>query len=163
MLPMLILSSMGYCQQISSDREILRWPEFKGEDFSKAVNYYFESGHAFGFYGRESGMSYYPIEISFGFDSDGSLKKAEVVKSSGFKKLDREVLMLSKNFARKRFMTPAYSKEGPVPCSLTVPIICKCLTRHEPKDKNSPITYLIGANDYPSKFGGTANYYQWLW
>ena len=119
-------------------------PQFKGKDFSVAIYNYFYSGDAFYFgnkpYSNEPETTYYEMSIKFEFNSDGSLKKASVVKSSGYKSLDNKVLNLSKNYARKKYMTPAYSDGVPVPCVITVPLLCKyyVLTTY---NSNAPRNY----------------------
>lgn len=152
-LSLLVLVSVnGYCQEtVSADSSVsafvfkdFKEPQFKGKDFSVAIYNYFYSGDAFYFgskpKSKEPEITYYEMSIKFEFDSDGSLKKASVVKSSGYKSLDKKVLSLSKNYARKKYMTPAYSDEVPVPCVITVPLLCKyyVLTTY---NSNAPRNY----------------------
>ena len=104
-------------------------PQFKGKDFSVAIYNYFYSGDAF-YFGdnrilKQPEFTYYEMSVKYEFDLNGHLKNASIVKSSGYKSLDKKVLSLSKNYARKKFMTPAYSDEVPVPCVITVPLLCK--------------------------------------
>jgi len=147
---LILISSKSYSQDPIiaevTDSSIVRLPLFKGVDLHIALYNYFCSGTAFGFNGREEGMSYYEMSVNFLFDEKGKLQTAKIARSSGFDYLDRKVLLLSKNFVRKRFMTPAYSKEGPVLCDITIPIVCKYRTLSE-TDNNQVIRYLSGGND----------------
>ena len=130
-------SCVGYCQEtIPSDSSVnatafknFKEPQFKGKDFSIAIYNYFYSGDAF-YFGdnrnlKEPELTYYEMSIKYEFDLNGHLKNASIVKSSGYKSLDKKILSLSKNFAKKKYMTPACSEEVPVPCVLTVPLLCK--------------------------------------
>lgn len=153
-LTILLVSILGHSQITSGEKDdlaIIKRPQFKGQDVAVALNDYFYSGNAFGFFGRESGLSYYEMAISFSFDSDGSLKKASIEKSSGFKSLDRKVLMLSKNFCKKRYMAPACSANGPIPYDITVPIVCKYLTLSH-SSNNAALRYLSGGHSMYSKW-----------
>ena len=152
---LILISSKSYSQDPIiaevTDSSIVRLPLFKGVDLHIALYNYFCSGTAFGFNGREEGMSYYEMSVNFLFDAKGKMQRAEIVRSSGFDYLDRKVLLLSKNFVRKRFMTPAYSKDGPVPCDITIPIVCKYWTLSE-TDNNQVIRYLSGGHSMYSKW-----------
>ena len=87
------------------------FPKFKGEVFQVALYNYVQNYYQFCPNERE----YHPV-IRFEFNDDGSLSKAEILRSTGSPSLDRSLLCRCKDFAHKKFMTPAYSEDGPVAC-----------------------------------------------
>ena len=115
----------------TGDYSLTDFPKFKGEVFQQAVykyiQYEFRNSPT-----RE--REYHPV-VSFLFNDDGSLKKAEVVETSGSNTVDSRLLNLCKNFTRKKFMTPAYSEEGPIPCTVTVRFDFRWIT---PRDFKEP-------------------------
>lgn len=146
---MLVISSIGYCQIDSIDpfneNEVLKKPQFKHKDFSNAIYTYFYNGDGFDFWrpytpAELQDYSYYRIDLKFYFNSDGSVKRVSLTKSSGYDSLDKKVMKLAKNFARKKYMTPAYSKDGPIPYETIIQLDCKYLTL-SPKQTNQPIKY----------------------
>ena len=150
-LPMLFFPSIGYCQQLSSDKEIIKWPTFKDELFQVAVyNYIYNELDLSNVVSPSMGLSDYTPKVSFSIKSNGSLKTAKIIQSTGSKWLDNKVLMLCKDFVRKKFMTPAYSENGPVECYLTVTLGFRYYSLS--KNNSGPIRYLSGGHSMYSKW-----------
>ena len=96
-LPMLFFPSIGYSQQLSSDKEIIKWPTFKDELFQVAVyNYIYNELDLSNVVSPSMGLSDYTPKVSFSIKSNGSLKTAKIIQSTGSKWLDNKVLMLCK-------------------------------------------------------------------
>ena len=116
------------CAQPSAS-DLKAFPKFKGEVYQVAVYNYIQYEFR---NSRDSDREYHPV-VSFQFNDDGSLEKAEVIKSSGSSTVDNHVLNLCKIFTRRKFMTPGYSEDGPVACTVTVEFDFRWIT---PRDFN---------------------------
>ncbi len=91
------------------------YPRFKGEIFQVALYNYVQN-----YYQKAPKLRDYHPVLRFEFNDDGSLSKAEILRSTGSPSLDRSLLCTCKDFAHKKFMTPAYSEDGPVACTVEV-------------------------------------------
>jgi len=104
----------------SEGLSIKDYPRFKGVEYQIAVTEYIQD------YFRDYTLSNkyntsYMSTLAFVFDEKGSLVKVVVSKTTGSNLLDNKLLNLCKDFTRKKFMTPALSEDGPVPCVLEIP------------------------------------------
>lgn len=113
--------AVGQNNGINQIKPVKEYPKFKGVAYQLAVNDYIKDCFRNYQLTNSSNMTYYPI-IAFTIREDGSLEEAAIVRTTGSKSLDNKLLNLCKDFSRKKFMTPAYSEEGPIACTVEVPL-----------------------------------------
>jgi hypothetical protein len=102
------------------DAKILSQPLYKGVLFQEAVKNYVDNV-AINVYPSVFPLSKYYSEVQFQLKKNGSLKTVIMTKSTGIPELDHEIIVACKDFVKKKHVTPAYSSEGPVDYSFTVP------------------------------------------
>ena len=102
------------------DAKILSQPLYKGVLFQEAVKNYVDNV-AINVYPSVFPLSKYYSEVQFQLKKNGSLKTVIMTKSTGIPELYHEIIVACKDFVKKKHVTPAYSSEGPVDYSFTVP------------------------------------------
>lgn len=120
---MCLLSLMSYAQSntlSAGGQTIKEYPKFKGIAYQIAISEYINSKYENFNNTSDTYASHYSPVIAFTFKSDGSLADAYIVKTTGSKNFDDKLLKLCKDFTKKKFMSPAFSAEGPVPCTVEV-------------------------------------------
>lgn len=102
------------------DAKILSQPLYKGVLFQEAVKNYVENV-AINVYPSVFTLTKYHSEVQFKLKKNGSLETVEITKSTGNPELDHKIIVACKDYIKKKHVTPAYSDEGPVDYSFTVP------------------------------------------
>lgn len=118
LLPILAFGQNNGTNQNSSIKE---YPKFKGVEYQIAVHDYIKYCFRNYVLTNRSNTTYYSV-MAFTIREDGSLADASIVQTTGSKFLDNKLLNLCKDFTRKKHMTPAYSEDGPVVCTIEVPL-----------------------------------------
>ena len=104
----------------SGEATIVSQPLYKGTLFQEAVKNYVDNV-AINVYPSVFPLSKYYSEVQFQLKKNVSLKTVIMTKSTGIPELDHKIIVACKNFVKKKHVTPAYSSEGPVDYSFTVP------------------------------------------
>ena len=98
---------------------IKEYPKYKGKIYQIAIadyiQYYFRNNNL-----KNSSNRLYTPVLSFCFSEEGTLIGVNVVQSTGSVLLDNKLKNLCKDFSRKKFMSPAFSEDGPIACELEV-------------------------------------------
>ena len=98
---------------------IKEFPKYKGVEYQLAITDYIKYFFRNNDLKNRSNKLYTPV-FSFCFNEKGSLLGVNVVQSTGSVVLDSKLQNICKDFTRKKFMSPAFSEEGPIACVLEV-------------------------------------------
>lgn len=145
-LPMFISTSIGYSQTTPPNdtlsKSIVKYPTYRGQPFLLAVKNFIENGVFFGSgMGDNPNLEKYHSEVLIILKKNGALKKARIVESTGWPELDSQILMRCRDFIRKKYVTPAYSSDGPEEYICSIPITFEYYKRRDESKQAKPIKY----------------------
>lgn len=145
-IPLFFFSSVGHSQETApSDslcKTIVRYPTYRGQPFLLAVKNYIENGVFFGSgTARNPNLKKYHSEVLIILKKNGALKKARILESTGWPELDRQILVRCRDFIRKKYVTPAYSSDGPEEYICSIPITFEYFERNDESQQAKPMNY----------------------